>query len=364
MVDHLELKVDQLQCFHGHLEGQHRFLVVSLERALNLELVDVLLLNVLGVRLHLAISLRELSGCRRQSSDSYALEQSVAGAVCIDTCKLHLLFISAKEDLHAVGPSKVWDRELELLHEQFHHFVHPLVNDQRGKSIHLGLLQIDHDKLATILNAFQGHVASRSDSHAGAHSNNQVGHPMQSETFVQDLFLEVLPKVNDRVLKLSTTAWSVANATSQMIFSASPSSIVSHMLSITLHTHLKIGVAMQLCQMFGFYATLTVQTINILTDNTFENSTVLQLNKRHVRRRGPRHLDSRIEGHFVRVRQGLASLFHLLFILLLEGGLLPAAWARFQYRAIARAIVWNTRGCRDTSAREHSHKLRIFDPFG
>ena len=129
MVDHLELKVDQLQCFHGHLESQHRFLVVSLESALNLELVDVLLLNVLGVRLHLTRSLRELLGCRRHSSDSNAFEQRVAGAVCIYTCELHLLFIVTKEDFHAVGPSKVRDGELKLLHEQFNHFVHPLMND-------------------------------------------------------------------------------------------------------------------------------------------------------------------------------------------------------------------------------------------
>ena len=83
-----------------------------------------------------------------------------------------MLLIVAEEDLHAVGPPKVGDGEVQLLHEQFHDLVHPFMDDKRCKPVHLRLLEINHDKLSTILDALEGHVAGWCDTHTGTHSDD------------------------------------------------------------------------------------------------------------------------------------------------------------------------------------------------
>ena len=111
--------------------------------------MHVLLLNDLSIGLDL-VSLRELSSGRAHSRHFNAFEEGVAGAIRIDSRKLHLLLIVAKEDLHVVGPSPVGNGEIQLLHEQLDDFVDSLVNNEVGSIINLGPLEVDHDEPASI----------------------------------------------------------------------------------------------------------------------------------------------------------------------------------------------------------------------
>ena len=141
MVDHLELQgALSKKCVHGHFEREVRLSVVALERALDRELSNVLLLNSLRVGLDLA-SLRELGKTGfAHARDFNILEQGVAGTFGVNSRKLHLLLICAEEDLHAVGPAPLRNGHLQLLHEQPDDFVHSLVNDELRRCVNFGLL--------------------------------------------------------------------------------------------------------------------------------------------------------------------------------------------------------------------------------
>ena len=107
---------------------------------------------------------------------------------------------------------------------------------------------------------------------------------MQSETLVQDLLLKVLAKVNDRVLEFASAARGITDATGQVILSTHAGLVVPHVLSIALYADFQVSVSVEFRKVLRFDATLTMQTINILTDNALENPTILQLYQRHVGR--------------------------------------------------------------------------------
>lgn len=212
---HFELQsACSLECVHRRFKGQDRLIVVALERALDGELGRVFL-DHLGVGLDL-ISLWELSRSGRQPSDFNAFEEGVASTIRINSRKLDLLLVWAHEDLHTVGPSPLGDGDLQLLHQQFDDFIHSLVNLELGSHVYLGLLEVDHDELASIGDASERHHARRVDPHARTHRNSQVRDAVQCEAFHQNLSLEVLAEVDNRILKLTAAAWGVANAASQV----------------------------------------------------------------------------------------------------------------------------------------------------
>ena len=94
--------------------------------------------------------MRELSSGGAHSRHFNAFEEGVAGAIPIDSRKLHLILIVAKKDLHAIGPSPVGNGDIQLLHEQLDDFVHSLVNNEVGSTINLGPLEVNHDEPAAI----------------------------------------------------------------------------------------------------------------------------------------------------------------------------------------------------------------------
>ena len=79
------------------------------------------------------------------------------------------------------------------------------MNAQVSLTIHLSLLKIDYDNLSTILLSAEGHETSRWDSHTGAHANGKVCLSMESLASSQDLFIEIIAKVNDRVNEITST---------------------------------------------------------------------------------------------------------------------------------------------------------------
>ena len=158
---------------------------------------------------------------------------------------------------------------------------------------------------------------------------------MNCEAFIKNVWLEVLPEVDDSVLELTATAWGIANATCQVVLCTHSSLVIAHVLSVTLDAKFKVLVAVELRHCEGVNSTLTVKAINVLADDTLENATTLKLNQCHVRRRRLRLLDSHVERHSIGGRKLLTRLPHILLVLVLECGLLPAAWSSFQDSAIA-----------------------------
>ena len=240
------------------------------------------LLDHLRVGLDLT-SLWELSRGWSQPSDFNTFEEGVASTIRVNSRKLDLLLVWAHEDLHTVGPSPLGDGDLELLHQQFDDFIHSLVNRELGSLVYLGLLEVDHDELASIGDAHERHHARRVDPHARTHRNNQVRDGVHCEAFLQNLSLEILTEVDHRILKITTAAWSVTNSASQVSFRFNIGLVVAHVLSVTLNAEFKVCVPVELCHDISVDSTLTVKAINVLADDALEDVAILELNQRHVR---------------------------------------------------------------------------------
>lgn len=107
---------------------------------------------------------------------------------------------------------------------------------------------------------------------------------MQCKTLIQDAPNEILTKVDDCVLKLALAAWSVANAASLMLFGllGSANLVVAHVFSPTLDAELEIGVTVEVSQLISMDATLAMETINVLADDSLEDTTILKLYHGHV----------------------------------------------------------------------------------
>lgn len=138
---------------------------MTLECALHGELVDVALLDGLGVRLYLA-SLGELSCSSTDSEHLQALEEGVASTVLVDSRVFDLLLVLAEADFEAQRASEVWDGHLKLLHQELNHLVNLLVDDESGIVINRSLLQVDHDEVSTVYDTAEGHLAGWIDPHA------------------------------------------------------------------------------------------------------------------------------------------------------------------------------------------------------
>ena len=98
--------------------------------------------------------------------------------------------------------------------------------------INSGLLKIDNHNLATILFAFQRHVASWLNSHAGAHADGKICLGVESLAPCQDLCIKIVTKVNDRVHEIASTV--IAYPTCLMIMDGlgCAGTIVTHVLLI------------------------------------------------------------------------------------------------------------------------------------
>ena len=72
--------------------------------------------------------------------------------------------------------------------------------------------------------------------------------------------------------------------------------VVAHVLAITLYTDLKVTIAMEISKLAWMDATLAMETIGVLTNDSLEFASVHQLNESHVSSVGSRLLHCHAKG--------------------------------------------------------------------
>ena len=105
---------------------------------------------------------------------------------------------------------------------------------------------------------------------------------MEFPASIENSFFQIFSKVDDRVFELTTAAWGITNAASQVRFVANRCLVVTHVLSIALYAEFEVSVSMQLSHQVSSDATFAMKTINVLADDTLEDASILKLDKSHV----------------------------------------------------------------------------------
>ena len=271
----------------------------------------------------------------------------------------------AERNLEAVRSAEVGDGHLELSHEELNDFVDSLVDNEVGSLVELSLLEVDHHKLSSVEFRAKRHLASGVYPHARSHGDAEVGHGVESKALVEDFRHEVLAEVDDGVLEFALAAWGVANAACSVLLGLlrAAHAEVSHVLSSALQAKLEIGVSVEVSEDVGVNATLAVEAVDVLAHNALENASVLKFNHGHVSPCGSGLLDCRVEGNAVGVRKSLARFLHVILVLILEGGLLPAAWAGLKHSAISRAVVRDSGRSRNSCTGEAAEILALANPL-
>ena len=82
-------------------------------------------------------------------------------------------------------------------------------------------------------------------------------------------------------------------------------------------------------------ATLAMEAINVLADDTLENTAVHELNQGHVSLRRSSLLNGRVEGHSICIGQRLPLSLEILLEFLLHGRFLPAAGTSLKHSTIS-----------------------------
>ena len=188
---------------------------------------------------------------------------------------------------------------------------------------------------------------------------------MEGKALAKDLRHEALSEVDDGVLEFALAARSVANAASPVLLGllGCADAEVSHVFSSALHAELEVGVSVEVGEDVGVDAALTVEAVDVLTDDALEDASVLELNHGHVGPCGPGLLDCGVEGNSVGVGKGFARPLQLFLKLIFEGGLFPAAWASLEHRAISRAVVGDSGRSRNSRTCEAAEVLSFTYPF-
>ena len=176
---------------------------------------------------------------------------------------------------------------------------------------------------------------------------------------------KVVAEVDDGVLEFALAAWGVANAACFVLlgFLSAAHAEVSHVLSSALQAKLEVGVSVEVSEDVGVDTTLAVEAVNVLAHEALEDASVLQFNHGHVSPCGSGLLDCRVEGNAVGVRKSLARFLHVILVLILEGGLLPAAWAGLEHSAISRAVVRDSGRSRNSCTGEEAEILALANPL-
>ena len=177
-----------------------------------------------------------------------------------------------------------------------------------------------------------------------------------SISHVEDVLSEVLTKVDDRIVKISSAGWIIALSKCLMVigFLSSCDSEVSHIVLPTLLTNLKVSVSMNLRNVLSWDSTLSVKTVSVLRDDMLEISLVHELKHGHVA------LSWSCLSH------SYCEISIVLSLLLLElslfegflniGCLFPASWSSWKHSVSSRPIIWDTSSCRDSGTSER-HKV-------
>ena len=342
------------QLGHVDLELDILLLVVSHELELDLEVLGALLGKGGLVRLS-SLLIRRPGLLGRDPSDLNLLEKDEGQASVINTAELNLGAVLDEADLEALLHLPDRDLIAKLLHEALHDVVALSVDDQRGKVIERGLLQVANDEAASVLSAGCGHSVGGRDAEAGAHGEAEVCMSAVLLTKLKDSRVEILAEVDDRVLEVTIAARTLALASCSVLLGllSVAYTMVAHVLAATLLANLEVRVAVELRNASCGDTALAVKAIDILADDVFQVLLLHELNERHVSEGWVGLLDGGAKGTcVVRLTTSSASALLLLSVPLLVCRGFPAAWASFENGVEARSVVGDSTGCRDASACE------------
>ena len=305
------------------------------------------------------------------SSHMHSLEKVewLASIVNAANLKLGSLFDHANLDalLHLPGGDLI----AELLHEELHDIIALGIDAQSSVTVKRSLLKVANNKATSIDSASLWEGVSRRDTQTRSHGDAEIRVSAALLTKHEDSIIQLLAKVDDCVLEMAIAAWALAHATRAVLFSllGVAYTMVTHVLAATFLANFEVRVSVQLRNAGGRNATLTMKTIDVLTDDMLEMVLLHQFNHGHMRNRWVCFLNCSLNSSLVSrhlsscTTSGCSSLL-LFSILLFIGCSLPAAWARLKNGVISRAVVGNTAGGGDASASEHRHVLRREDHLG
>ena len=150
---------------------------------------------------------------------------------------------------------------------------------------------------------------------------------MDSIALMTNILVQVLSKVDDCVLQIAIAALSLTLTACLVLLRPRSSAhfVITREPATALHALLKICVAVDFGYLVRVNTTFEMEAIDVLADNTLQDSSVLKLNKGHVCSGRPSLLNSGRKVYSVCQWQGLALLLAILLKLLLQGSLLPAA---------------------------------------
>ena len=355
------------QLSHVDLELDVVLAVVSHELELDLEVLRALLRKGGLVGLSSLLGRRPgLLGC--DASDFDLLEKGEGLASVVNTTELNLGSILDKAHLKAL--LHLPDRDLigELLHEALHDVVALCMDDQSGKVVERCLLQVANNETTSVLSTSSRHAVGRRYTKAGAHGKAEVCVSAVLLTKLKDSRVEVLAEVDDRVLEVTIAAWSLALASSSVLLGllGVAHTVVAHELATTILAHLEVCVAMKLSNAGCRDAALAMETIDILADDVLEVLLLHELNERHVGQGWVGLLDGSAKGGSVcwLTSTSCTSALLLFSVLLLVGRGLPASRASAKNGVVARSVVGNSTGGRDTSTSESYKVARGDDHLG
>ena len=104
------------------------------------------------------------------------------------------------------------------------------------------------------------------------------------EAKLLNVLIQLLTKVDDRILERTIAAWGVAVSSSEVVFGSLgvADSVIPHVFASTLGANFKVSVSMKLRHHLRGNSTLAMKAINILTDDVLEVLSLHEFNKRHV----------------------------------------------------------------------------------
>ena len=141
---------------------------------------------------------------------------------------LRLLNLSLEPSLEA----KLWDLDVELVHDQLHEVINFSVNNQSGHVIIRSLLEVDNDNLSSSSGSLSDHIASWVNSKRRTEAKHDIGARSVIVAILKDLRIEILAKVDDGILKITATSLIIAFSASLVVFRSVSYSEVSHVSSL------------------------------------------------------------------------------------------------------------------------------------
>lgn len=196
----------------------------------------------------------------------------------VDAQELDLLL--ATETKHNFGVHLTLERRdlhVEFLHQKRKNILHLAVNADVGDWLQVGLLEVYDDQLTTRHGGDDWHRGDWEDSQGAARANHKIRLTGLVKPISQGLGRQTLTKVDDVVPKAAGTLWVVADIACSMALARSIwvlDELLSQVLVLALLTDLNAHVAVNLSELFGRDAALSVQAVDVLTNDMLQLASV------------------------------------------------------------------------------------------